>query len=194
MQVVGRGCEACGKRLAVSSEGAGCLECDRVFHRKCLNRPDICPRCGQSFDEQEERADRRERDKIAEQLDQGQAFVLLSIVLVLGVHILAAMSAMSGDTGQFLQRLGSLVLTVGMLMALWQGRSWARTLMLLLLGIGVVLAFVLGAGKGGFVAFGGAILGGAYAIVFVLLLLPATRVFLEERRRLREGDGLANRR
>jgi hypothetical protein len=194
MQVVGRGCEACGKRLAVSSEGAGCLECDRVFHSKCLKRPDTCPRCERSFDEQEERADRRERDQIAEQLDQGQTFVLLSIVLVLGVHILGAMSAISRDTGQFFQRLGSLALAAGMLMALWQGRSWARTLMLVLLGIGMVLAFLLGAARGGAVAFGGAVLGGAYATVFVLLLLPATRVFLEERRRLREGDAPVNRR
>ena len=67
-----------------------------------------------------------------------------------------------------------------------------------LLGFGTLLSALLGASIGSLarpiVALGGVYFGALYAAAFVLLLLPATRVFLEERRRLREGDPHAVRR
>jgi hypothetical protein len=136
MQVVGRACESCGKRLAVSTEGAGCLKCDVVFHRKCLKRPDVCPHCKQSFDEQEELADREERNLIARQLERGRAFVILAMVLILGIQLASTLFEVGAQVTSFMSAVAA----------------------------------------------------------FLLLLLPATRVFLEERRRLREGDPQAARR
>jgi len=48
MQIAGNPCFVCSQTIGLMRDGAGCLRCQRVFHRSCLTEQ-VCPNCGESL-------------------------------------------------------------------------------------------------------------------------------------------------
>lgn len=118
MQVVGRKCARCDKRLAWAGEGVGCLACDVIYHHSCLaSRPDkdplagVCPECLQSFEATEREAEQVHLTAVDAQARrrsrwQTLAFLAVAIALLGGAWGLIRSSL--GD-GPPLTRVGTVL-------------------------------------------------------------------------------------
>ena len=75
LQVVGRSCATCDKRLATADDGVGCIACERTYHHRCLTEPDRCPKCGQSMSLLERTAAEAEASAERESVRRGRVLV-----------------------------------------------------------------------------------------------------------------------
>lgn len=148
MQLVGRRCELCAKDILLDRRAVGCVACDRVFHRACLEDPKVCRACGQAFSATIARTQRHE----AETRRRGALLAstaLGSLPLVSVATLLHA--AYSGHTELLPTGFVRLVITAALSWAVWRGARWARRLLQALIALGAI----------GFVGLAGAIVAGA---------------------------------
>jgi hypothetical protein len=57
MQIVGEICSVCGERITVAPYAVFCKQCEKSFHRTCLEKEDICPFCSRDIQSDLEEAE-----------------------------------------------------------------------------------------------------------------------------------------
>lgn len=138
MQVVGMNCSVCGKPIGFASEGRACVRCNHACHISCIPGGKNCPTCGDDLARQTAVIDENQKRATAECLSAGRAQFLTAAVLLTALMaynlLRSLMRAEFASVIGFNPLIGMLV-TIGLLVAVYGGRFWARVV------VGVQLAF-----------------------------------------------------
>ena len=193
MQVPGTPCGICGERIVSTLNGVSCLDCEKAYHKACLQNPAACPKCGRSFIDAH--ADRWARKEDAADRTQirGRVFAWWGLLLILGAEavVLGATSIfpISGHPKLYAP-LGLQLVAAGYLIRGHEWARWAFFVLAILCALSTAALCVRTAESHGLLAAW--VLGALSAMVvagLALLACPSVGVFLTDRRRISERSG-----
>jgi hypothetical protein len=196
MQVVGMNCWVCSKPIGFASEGHACVSCVRGYHTACIQAGKICPSCGEDLEHQAATLDRQERKATAACLRAGRIQFLVAVALLLALMTFdVAASLLRRDSSSvmgFNPGVGMLV-TIGLLVAVYTGRFWARVLVgcQLVLGVVVQVGFLCRIARSAGLI--GALISSWVLLIVALCLVilcfsPSVSLYLESHRTPGGGD------
>ncbi len=141
MQIVGSQCATCAKPLNFAPDGLACTTCEDVYHKACLADGVTCPGCGENLEAQSAKIEKQEREDMAERLRTGRAQFFLAVFLLGGLMLFNAIASLAAADLPDVMRLNpwtGLVISAGLLVALWLGHFVARVLVGLQIGFGIL--------------------------------------------------------
>jgi hypothetical protein len=141
MQIVGSQCATCDKPINFAPEGLACSPCAKAYHKVCLTDGVTCPACGENLEAQAAKLEKEERDDMAERLRSGKTQFFIAVFLLGGLMLLNAIASLVVPDLLEVMRLNpwtGLVVSAGLLVALWLGHFIARVLVGLQIAFGIL--------------------------------------------------------
>jgi len=142
MQIVGMNCSACGKPIGFASEGRACAKCHHACHTACIQGGKICPTCGDDLEHQAAAIEERAKKATAACLSAGRMQFLIATVLLTALmvyNVLASLMRAEFTSVVGFNPLIGMFVTVGLLVAVYAGRFWARVVVGFQLAFGIIV-------------------------------------------------------
>ena len=186
MQAAGRECLTCHQKIFSALDGNACAACDVAFHTRCAGGTKRCPKCGVdvTIAEAAEREQRGARESAV--LRRGRN-LYIGVALIFGSLIaidIAMIWYLELPLEQSIRVCGRTLITVGLLIAMRNGKAGAAKALAAFSGLAIVLcvgALALSS-LHSFVRAAMVMAVVVLAIVTVGLTRPSLYAFIESRR------------
>ena len=87
MQLAGNPCRICSESVLVAGDARGCLKCNVVWHKACVENPDVCPVCRNNVDRTARDVKRQREAESGYRISQGKLVYLVVLLLRLTLDI-----------------------------------------------------------------------------------------------------------
>jgi hypothetical protein len=181
IQIVGRSCDRCKKKIARKLDGVGCVACEKAYHRECLADPDRCANCGQSMSALEKAAEKAEAAAALQTMRRGRTLVWAAVLPFALLEVAALGLALgAGAMGPILITIARIILGVSLVGMSVKGSRGARRWLALAVCAGLVTSLfnVIDAKAMASFVWGGYVIQCGFAL-WVFTLSTAAQAYLD---------------
>ena len=139
MQTVGSACNICKIGVVFADDAQACENCRLVFHRRCLAKPEQCPKCAGDFVAMAQQRAQQASARDAADIAWGRRVIAAICIALVALEAIDIVPALIFAT-QTLWQMVELLTVLGITAALYSGRGWARAWVMVMCAFGTLFS------------------------------------------------------